>query len=159
MIAVERPVLRGLQNVETHAGDDLRKRKLRERRWLKRVRSDSGRPAEDATVMILLMRSWVAWTLTGWTAKPRCDRSRCHSGAASNVVMMMQNRNGKLHAECDQREPDQSEAALRCFHQARTSPLPGMTVPSLCHNRGELRLRPWCSLRNWNKKPRQDFRE
>ena len=86
--------------------------------------------------MRVLVLIWVARARASRGAKPRRDRSRGEARSAINVVVMMQYRDAELHAESDQRQPDQSEAGSRYFHLGLKLLPFATSLPFICHNRG-----------------------
>jgi hypothetical protein len=110
--------------------------KLGEKRWCERIRRHCGSPAQDTPVVVVLAPIRNAQTLARRSAEAGRYRARSKARTAGDMMMVVQNRDGELHAESDQREPNQSKTGLRCCHPAlKLFPL-AMSLPILCHHRG-----------------------
>ena len=127
--------------VETRAGDERRRGNVRQGRRLQRIRGHGGGPAEHATVIrVLAAILAAAGALACRSTQSSRNRARGKARSPVNLVMMMQDRNGKLHAESHQRQPDKSEATSRYFHLGLQLSSFATSLPFICHNRGGGRM-------------------
>lgn len=100
---------------EPHTGQDLRERNFRAKRRFERGGGDGRGPAQHAIIIVVLFGG-AAWPFACWSAEPGGDGASRKARSAIDGMVMMQNRDGKLHAESNQRQPNQSETVSRYRH-------------------------------------------
>jgi hypothetical protein len=108
MIAVSQFNRRCVDCDEAHTGQDLRQRNFRTKRRFERGGGDGRSPTQHATIVFVFFGG-TAWPFAGWSAEAGGDGASREPRPTIDGMVMMQNRDGKLHAESNERQPNQSE--------------------------------------------------
>lgn len=117
MIAVQPFNRRHVGGVEPYSDQDLRQRNLRKERRLQRGGGDGGSPTQHATIVVVFS-SRTAWPFACLSAESGSDGAGRQTRSTIDGMVMMQNRDGELHAESNQRQPNQSKTVSRYCHFA-----------------------------------------